>query len=84
MCYALTTAASNNGTKYILKSDHTQRLTETAPNTQTYNIRYFTYIVTIPSTEPTLYFSASFVYTVGGSNNQPQILASPITFTRIA
>jgi len=82
--YALTTAASNNGIKYILKNDQTQRTTEVYGTGNTYNNRYFTYIVTIPSTEPTLYFSAAFVYTTGGSNNQPQILASPITFTRIA
>jgi hypothetical protein len=82
--YALSTLPGNIGTVYFLKTDSTQRLTEINGTVSTYNVRYFTQIVVIPTSAPVLYFSAAFVYTVGGSNNQPQILSSPALFMRIA
>ena len=82
--YSLSTASGNGGSKFINYFDTTTRLTETTTNTETYNVRNFTHIFSLTTGAPTLFFSAAFVYTVGGTGNQPQILSSPINIIRIA
>ena len=81
--YSVSTSQSNTGTSYLLRYDTTQRLTETTTVPLSSNSRYFSHILVIPASVPTLYASVTFVYTVGGSGNQPQINPSTFTFTRI-
>ena len=82
--YSVSTLPSNTGTSYLLRYDTTQRLTETTTVPTLSNSRYFSHILVIPTSLPTLYASVTFVYTVGGSGNQPQVNPSTFTFTRIA
>ena len=82
--YSISSAPSNNGSSYLLHQDTTLFTTEINGTGNTYAKRNYTRILVIGTSAPTLYFSVSFVYTVGGANAQPSILSSPISFMRIA
>ena len=80
--YSVSTAPSNTGTSYLLRYDTTQRITENTTMNTLANSRYYSQILVIPTSVPTLYASVTFVYTISGSS-QPQVNTSTFTFTRI-